>query len=343
MVRISIIVVFLLGTLFVTQAQYVDIQELLKDEATFLEWDGMGETGHLIRKETTIIFKINTPFLLVDFQRKITIDPPILKKGQLLLPAATAQRMIEIFSEAEELALSRKKVAVIILDAGHGGKDPGSVAYHELEKGKLTIFEKDIALKVTLLLEAKLKAQYLDKKIVLTRNDDRFLKLEERPEIANNIAVKDNDAILFISIHTNSGFNKKTQGYEVWHLPPTYKRELISANDITTNDKAIIPILNSMLQEEYLVESIKLARDILNQLDKEVGDVTLNRGLKEEAWFVVKKANMPSILIELGFLSNKEEAIRLSTDSYLNKLVAGIYNGIADFIARFESTKGLID
>ena len=97
-----------------------------------------------------------------------------------------------------------------------------------------------------------------------------------------------------------------------------------------------MPILNTMLEEEFLVESIKLASYILENLDEQVGDVSENRGLKEEAWSVVRKANMPSLLIELGFLSNQEEAALMAQENYLNKLAMGIYNGIVEFITRFE-------
>ena len=105
----------------------------------------------------------------------------------------------------------------------------------------------------------------------------------------------------------------------------------------------ILPILNTMLEEEYTVESILLARNILEGIDGMVGDRTENRGLKEETWFVVRKAKMPSILIELGFVTNKEEAELLADKNYLMKMSEGIYNGVVDFIIYFESTKGFTE
>lgn len=324
-------------------AQYIGITEMLEEDDILLQWDSVKETGHLIHDNTEITFKINTPFVIVNYQKKVMIDPIIRQKGQILLPAATFNQIKELFKEHEALQQMMKKVDAIILDPGHGGKDPGAVGTFQKGKATVSLYEKDIVLKTALILEKLLKAQFPDKKIILTRSDDRFIKLEDRSEIANNIDIRENDAILFISLHANSGFNRKTRGFEVWHLPPTYRRVLIDEKKADPGEKEIMPILNTMLEEEFLVESIKLASYILENLEEQVGDVSENRGLKEEAWSVVRKANMPSLLIELGFLSNQEEAALMAQENYLNKLAMGIYNGIVEFITRFENSKGFTE
>jgi N-acetylmuramoyl-L-alanine amidase len=178
---------------------------------------------------------------------------------------------------------------------------------------------------------------------MLTRHDDRYLKLEERTEIANNVSVGKNEAIIFISIHANAAFNKNAKGYEVWVLPADYRRVLIDSDQLDEESRPIAPILNVLLEEEYSIESITLARAVLDGFDKMVGDVTENRGIREESWFVVRKAKMPSILIELGYVTNKEEATLLADQAYLQKLVMGIYTGIRSFVANFESTKGFTE
>ena len=231
------------------------------------------------------------------------------------------------------------RVGAILIDPGHGGRDAGCVGSY-VENGKTHIvYEKNIALTVSLDLYNRLKKTYPDKKIILTRNGDYYPTLPERVKQANSIKVKENESILYISIHANASLNNRAQGFEVWYLPPEYRRNVLEKTDET---KEIHTILNSMLEEEYTMESILMSKYVLDGLDQQIGNVSRNRGIKEEEYIVVKGVNMPSILVELGFVSNKEEAKRLCTPSYLDKCTTGIYNGLTSFIYQFESSKGFI-
>ena len=91
------------------------------------------------------------------------------------------------------------------------------------------------------------------------------------------------------------------------------------------------------MKRKYTLESILLARNIISNLEKSTEGKSVNRGLKEETWFVVRNAKMPSVLIEVGFVSNKEEASLLDSEDYLKKLTDGIYNGIDNFIENIEN------
>ena len=199
--------------------------------------------------------------------------------------------------------------------------------------------EKDINLKVAKLLGERLKTAYPDKQIILTRDKDVYLTLQERTEIANNVKVKENEAVLFISIHVNSSLNKTSSGYEVWYLSPGYRRTVLDQS-AAGDDKSLFPILNSMLEEEYTTESIMIAKFIMDGLQSQIGNDSKARGIKAEEWFVVKNSNMPSVLIELGFVSNEKEALLLNDTTYLKKAALGIYNGIGAFITHFERSKG---
>ena len=95
-----------------------------------------------------------------------------------------------------------------------------------------------------------------------------------------------------------------------------------------------------MMEEEYTTESILMAKFIEDGLNAQVGSLSPQRGIKEEEWFVVRNAKMPSVLVETGFLSNAEEAALLSDDNYLKKLSLGIYNGLGAFITHFERSRG---
>ena len=98
----------------------------------------------------------------------------------------------------------------------------------------------------------------------------------------------------------------------------------------------IAPIINIMLEEEFTTESIILAQKVYQRMDRIIGDRSPARGIRAEEWFVVRNAKMPSILIEVGFVTNKSEALLLSQAGYLRQIADAIYNGVCDFIEHFE-------
>ena len=172
----------------------------------------------------------------------------------------------------------------------------------------------------------------------MTRSKDEYLSLAQRTDIANAIKLQPNEAILYVSIHVNSSLNKNSYGYEVWYLSPGYRRNVIDKNLVA--DKDLYKVMNSMMEEEYTTESILIAKFIMDGLQAQIGNLSVNRGIKAEEWFVVRNSNMPAVLVELGFLSNEKEAKLLTEDSYLQKLSLGIYNGLAAFVTHFERSRG---
>jgi len=143
------------------------------------------------------------------------------------------------------------------------------------------------------------------------------------------------DAVLYIAIHANANPRAKASGFDVWYLPPTYRRTLLTPED-AGDDPALSKIVNSMLEEEISVESVILAREISQALEAQIGDRSPNNDLKEEAWAVVRNSRMPAVLVEIGFVTNPVEAELLSDPAYLQDVAEGLYNGIIAFIARFE-------
>ncbi len=275
--------------------------------------------------------------MLVNYREKVKIDPIIEKDGTLLLTPKAIQVIRTALFGSRILG---PRVAAIFIDPGHGGKDPGTIGRHQAGKEGIEIKEKDLVLKTSLFLAELLKQKYPDKQIILSRSDDRYLTLEERTEMANNISVGPEEAIIYVSVHVNASLNPKAKGFEVWYLPPQYRRDLIDKNRVDTPYKEILPILNSMLEEEFTIESILLAKHILDSMEEMVGKETENRGLKEEIWFVVRKAKMPSVLVEIGFITHPEEAVLLSQDTYLKKIAQAIYNGIVRFIGKIDQSRG---
>ena len=287
------------------------------------------KTGH------QITFRKDEQIVLLDSVRISLTDAPELKNNKIYVSQKFMNDAEILFQENNSTMF---KVGAILIDAGHGGKDPGALKTYKINGKDVTIQEKDINLKVAKLLGERLKTAYPDKQIILTRDKDIFLTLQERTEIANNVKVKPDEAVLFISVHVNSSLNKTSSGYEVWYLSPGYRRTVLDKS--STDDSSLFPILNSMLEEEYTTESIMIAKFIMDGLESQIGNESKARGIKAEEWFVVKNSNMPSVLIELGFVSNEKEALLLNNDTYLKKAALGIYNGIAAFITHFERSKG---
>ena len=328
----------LLAPFFSWSAEYVDLAALMDQTNTSLEWEPVRDMGRLIRGDRSAVFKIDLGFMLLDYREKIPTEAIVLKEGSILFPRKTADRLYEHFALVEQVELA-PRVAVVLIDPGHGGRDPGALGRHE----GFLIKEKDVVLEVAERLFKLLKREFPEKRILTTRADDRYLELEDRTEIANNIALEANEAIIFISLHANAAFSHKAAGFEVWYLPQDYRRDLSDRSDVQDGQDEIKPILNTMLEIEFSTESAMLAKEILDALDREIGRISPNRGLKEETWFVVRNSKMPAVLIELGFVTNAEEARLLKSDEYLNSLSQAIYNGVYRFVQQFEHTKGFTE
>lgn len=318
----------------------VNIIELAERGGGFIEWDFLGEQGTLVLGSHRYGFSLPTGWIVYNYQKKIPGTVYRGEQGGVFVSSKAEERINETIGTIREQAPS---IAAVLIDPGHGGKDPGAIGRHKVDGKDLRVLEKDIVLQVSLDLHRLLKDRYPEKRIMLTRRGDSFPSLEERVEMANSIDLPPQDAIIYISVHANASLNEKAKGFEVWYLPPDYRRTLIDQESIDTESEEVIPILNTMLEEEYTTESILLARRILNGMEQSLGEMTENRGLKEEIWFVVRKAKMPSVLIELGFVTNKEEAVLLSSEQYLQKLSQAIYNGTSGFIDDFESTRGFTE
>ncbi|MFA6855806.1 MAG: N-acetylmuramoyl-L-alanine amidase [Treponema sp.] len=331
------LILFFVCSISVFCAESIQLLTEAEKSGILIYWDSLTQTGLMEKNGHQISFRAGDNIVLLDNRKLSITDTPAVENGTILVSQ-------KFFDDAESFFKTESngipfRVGAILVDPGHGGKDPGAMqTFHENGKS-LTVREKDITLVVGKMLYARLKTAYPDKQIILTRNTDKFLSLGERTDIANSVKLKENEAILYVSVHVNASLDKKASGYEVWYLSPGYRRTVIDKSD-ANNDNVLFPILNGMMEEEYTQESILIAKFIMDGLQAQIGDKTKPRGIKAEEWFVVRNANMPSVLIELGFLTNYAEAQNLNSTVYLQKASLGIYNGISDFIAHFEHSRG---
>jgi N-acetylmuramoyl-L-alanine amidase len=318
-------------------AESIPLLKEAEESGMLIYWDSLSQTGLMEKNGHQISFRPGDTIVLLDNRKLSLTDAPAVENGAILVSQKFLDDAESFFKT--ESSETTYRVGAILIDPGHGGKDPGAMqTFHEDGK-TLTVREKEITLAVGKMLYARLKAAYPDKQIILTRDSDKFLSLGERTDIANSVKLKNNEAILYISVHVNASLDKKAAGYEVWYLSPGYRRTVIDKSD-ADNDNVLFPILNGMMEEEYTQESILIAKFIMDGLQTQVGEKSKPRGIKAEEWFVVRNANMPSVLVELGFLTNYDEAQNLSSTVYLQKAAIGIYNGISDFITHFEHSRG---
>lgn len=318
----------------------MEILELARAGGGRIDWDFFGTKGDLVLGNKRYTFFLESGWIVENYSRKLPGRVFRSVEGKVLV-SSEAEGIFR--NQIDAVRDSGHSIAAVLIDPGHGGRDPGAIGRHSVDGKKFEIYEKDVVLEVSLDLYEKLKNRYPEKRIMLTRDGDTFPSLEERVEMANSVGLAPHEAVIYISIHANASLNSKAKGYEVWYLPPDYRRTLIDQESIEAESEDVLSILNSMLEEEYTTESILLAQQILDGFTEQVGGTTDNRGLKEEIWFVVSKAKMPSVLIELGFVTNQEEALRLGEPDYLRKLAKAIYNGTSEFIDDFESTKGFTE
>jgi N-acetylmuramoyl-L-alanine amidase len=310
----------------------VPLIEFARDQKLNLSWDPLTRAGYLEKEGAYVSFALDQPFLVYDWKQLAKVAPPYLEGEDLLLPEEFQAGVKNFFDDKKDAGKEHYSVAAILIDPGHGGKDTGAIG----EIGGMRLLEKDLTLEVSKRVVDLLKSRYPSRKILVTRKGDSYPTLDDRVAMANSVDLEKDEAVIYVSIHANASFNRTAKGYEVWYLNPEYRRTVVDAETVREKGKDIAPILNAMLEEEFTTESIILARNVYERLGAELGPQSPGRGIRPEEWFVVRNAKMPSILIEMGFITNPDEGRLLSGSGYLRRIGDAIYNGIVDFIDHFE-------
>jgi N-acetylmuramoyl-L-alanine amidase len=307
-------------------------------------WDPFLRTGVFSAQTHQGIFGTasapgETGFLLVDGRELFAVPLPYSDRGLLCFPSAFVGALKSAFTRFIEEDASRFRIAAIIIDPGHGGKDSGAVGNFVVNGKPLRVAEKEITLRASKLLRTLLAGAYPDKQILMTREGDTYPSLEDRVAIANSVSLKENEAIIYISVHANASFNKQARGYEVWYLSPDYRRTVLDKSKYADSAE-VIPILNAMLEEEFTTESIIMAQSIVRGFEQTLGGLIPSRGIKAEEWFVVRNARMPSVLVELGFVTNEADALIMTSEDHLKKIAEALYKGVTEFVGVFERSGG---
>jgi N-acetylmuramoyl-L-alanine amidase len=221
-----------------------------------------------------------------------------------------------------------KGYATIVIDPGHGGKDPGARGIRKTE-------EKDITLKVGLQLRELLSKQS-GVRVLMTRDRDVFIELEDRAKFANS-----NEADLFVSIHVNSHPLRAVKGIEIYHFGEAKDQRAL---EVAARENGT-PISNTGVGWEYLVadllttkkieESLELAWNAKEAMVSQMnGQYVLNdHGVKTAPFYVLRFTSMPSILAEIAYISNPDEEDLLRKPAFVRDVAQSLYQGIVSFLA----------
>jgi len=271
-------------------------------------------------------FTLPDPFRLVIDVQGQKAQETAAKEGQVKAESAGRRSLARNSRPPVAPAPSAAGIRKIVLDPGHGGKDPGAI-------GPGGIAEKDIVLNVAKKLALKLRRE-MGVQVVLTRQDDRFIPLETRTAIANA-----EDADLFISLHMNASPNADARGIETYYLDNTTDEaaKRLAARENGTSQKNISDlqfILSDMTQNMKLEDSITLAHrlqgSLVSGMSKVMAEVK-DLGVKQALFFVLVGARMPSVLVELGFITHRGEGRALNQARYQDAMVDALYEGIEKF------------
>ncbi len=280
--------------------------------------------------------KLNPP--VVKITDKPTSEPvaeSVAPRGKSTTPRSTAHAARPTSDGDTSLIRALGlKIGRIVVDAGHGGHDTGTIGPTGLLEKDLTL---DVALRLGKMLESRMGAE-----VVYTRDDDTFIPLETRTAIANQ-----QQADLFISIHANSSRDTKARGVETYYLNFTSSADAleVAARENSVSDKSIHELqdlVKKIALKEKIEESREFASDVQRQLHSGLAakaPAIRDRGVKKAPFIVLIGANMPSILAEISFISNPVDERRMQTKEYRQKIAESLYKGIARYVSGLSGVK----
>jgi N-acetylmuramoyl-L-alanine amidase len=252
---------------------------------------------------------------------KIALQAPVTKTDAA--PRKPAARSVKTAPQAPSGTHSLRK---IVLDPGHGGKDPGAI-------GVGGVTEKEIVLNIAKRLAVKLRRE-MGVEVVLTRTDDRFVALEDRTALANA-----EDADLFISLHMNASPNADARGVETYYLDNTTDEAAIrlaarengtSRRNISDLQFILSDMMQSMKQEDSIALAHRLQGSLVGGMNRVMGDVK-DLGVKKALFYVLVGARMPSVLVEMFFITNRIEGRAMRQQKYQDAMVEALFDGIQKY------------
>ena len=326
---------------------YISLNSLLNAYNLDYQWDGLAKRLTITDGNKAVTFGIGSNIAIVEGADKVMEAPVVMRRSMVVVPRSFASYILSEVYAKEAAGTQRARIVPakisgysisrIVLDAGHGGKDPGAIGQG--------LVEKEVTLDIVKRVKRYLEGSGIE--AILTRDSDVFVSLWKRADIANK-----QNADFFISIHANAAPSAYAKGFEVFYLSEAVDdsaRAIAAAENASLRyesssfaDKrpstALEAILRDIEYTEARAESRELAEYIASSATSDLG--TKDRGVKGARFYVLKGADMPAILIEVGFVSNRQDAVRLKNSSYREELAKAIARGILGYSKEYEKTEG---
>lgn len=284
-------------------------------------------TGQFSQDVVRVVLEMNAP----GDHKAYVLQPPYRLVVEVQAPvgganhAGVRRKEERVFQDRSEKS-GGERLRKIVLDPGHGGKDPGAI-------GPGGVMEKDVVLALAKKLARKLRSE-MGVEVTLTRRDDSFIPLEDRTAMANA-----ENADLFLSLHVNASPNPHARGLETYYLDNTDDEAAIrlAARENATSRRNISDlqfILSDLIQSSKLEDSVSLAHHIqgavVSHMGQRYGGI-VDLGVKKALFYVLVGARMPSVLAEIFFITNKVEGRNLTKPAYQDAVVKALYQGVKKY------------
>lgn len=314
-------------------AGYIPLIPLCDSEGIHLEYDTFTRTAVLTKNNQSVNIMSGEKLVLVNGRPQYLRHPIEIYNGAVMVPHKFKEEVLSGFlkepypGQQIGLPVDIRRINKVVIDAGHGGKDPGAI-------GKTGVKEKNVNLDIARRLSRILESDGL--KAVMTRNADTFVSLPNRVKIANNVK-----ADIFVSIHSNANRVRRLKGFEVYYVSSNVsdlERALDAAQDtdldlgpscFASGSGDLKATLWDMIYTSNRAESIELANSICKVVNGNLEAKIL--GVKGARFQVLKGVRMPAVLIETGFLSNGKEERLLKNSYYRQKIAESIAEGIKKY------------
>lgn len=310
-------------------ASYIPLKSICDSYGIECDYDSVSQVITMSKGHVEARALAGSEMVIVN-GRQVQLSAPVERRDNLIVvPPDFNARVVGDFVTAR--AVVHEKYRKIVIDAGHGGKDPGAIGYSGAH-------EKDVVLDISRRLQRNLERNGFE--VEMTRDRDEFLSLEKRTEIASR-----SGADLFVSIHANASESRGVQGIEVYTLrelnyseknePQRQRNHWLMFDTLNMNktDPVVKDIVEDMLFNHKVPEAVTLAEHIRRDLSSATR--AEDRGMKKAGFFVLRNTLIPAILIEVGFLTNPQEERLLKSADYRQKIADGVAESILRYARRY--------
>jgi N-acetylmuramoyl-L-alanine amidase len=325
---------------------YVPLARLCDVYGIDCKWDSFMRTAVLVKNGRIILRAGSDRILLNDAEKRLS-NPVVFTNSTVYVPESFVRNTLILImgrQPAEKSAAVKERkpsgkysIRAVVLDAGHGGRDPGAVGR------RLRLKERDLTLSIAKKIKGILEDNGI--RVVMTRSDDTFIPLRDRPRIANS-----SGADIFVSVHVNASRSRSLNGFECYYLSEAtddnaraleaFENATLKTDETASvqHSSALDKTLWDMTLTENRRESAELASHICKSVENSL--ITRNKGTRTARFYVLKYTRIPAVLVETGYISNKFEELKFRDAGYADRMADVVAKGILSYRDEYERTEG---